>query len=195
MKNIILKSLVAASIVALGAGFAQAQQTNAASNQLQVEIEITTGCTVNFPNNSGNVNFGSYSAITSNLIETREVVVNCNNGGAASATGEISYSLALNAGSNASTPNDVGTRRLRSGTNYINYNVYQAANQASRNCGGTVWGTNTGETFTGTLTATAAGASNTVSGAGSHYFNVCIPTQAQPALGTYTDVLTATLSY
>lgn len=197
MKRIVLKSLAAASILALGAGFAQAQQANAAHNELQVSVEITTGCTVNFPNNSGNVDFGSYAEITADLIETREVVVNCKNGGpAASTTNPVVYSLALSDGQNATSS---ANRRLRLGAGatatYINYNIYQATNQASRNCGGTIWGSTSGETFTGNLTATASGSTNTVSGNGSHYFTVCIPAQATTTTGTYRDVLTATLSY
>ena len=194
MKNIVLKSLAAASVLALGVGFAQAQTASAqATNSLQVQVEIVTGCTVNFPNNSGNVNFGQYSEITTNLTETRQVVINCNNGNLpnGAAAGDLNYELSLNSGLHSST---VAGRNLQNSAGAsIPYNVYQAANISSSACGGTYWGTASTDVFKGTLTATATN----VNGEKSHYFTVCIPAISgqQPAIGTYTDVLTATLSY
>lgn len=193
MKRIILKTLTAASILALGAGLAQAQSPNPATATLQVDVTITTGCTVNFPNNSGNVSFGTYSRISTNLIETREVVVDCNAG---TATNAGAYTLTLNDGVNAAAGAGFPAgRKLSSGNGFINYDVYQAANLASRACGGQRWDTTNAGSFTGTIASDATG----LNGSASHFFAICIPAipagQAQPAVGTYTDALVATLTY
>lgn len=195
MKRIILKTLTAASILALGASLAQAQTAtpNTASADLQVEVTITTGCTVNFPNNSGNVNFGTYSRISTNLIETREVVVDCNAG---TATDGGAYTLTLSDGNNsAAAAGFPAGRKLSSGTGLINYDVYKAVNLSSRACGGQRWDTTEAGSFTGTIDNT----SGSLNGSSTHYFAICIPaipaTQTQPAVGTYTDALVATLTY
>ncbi|UXM94075.1 spore coat U domain-containing protein [Bartonella sp. HY329] len=193
MKRIILKTLTAAGIMALGAGLAQAQSPNPATANLQVEVTITTGCTVNFPNNSGNVNFGTYSRISTNLIETREVVVDCNAG---TATNAGAYTLTLGQGNNWAADGSFSEgRKLRSGTNLINYDVYQAVNLASRSCGGQRWDATPAGSFTGTIDNTGG----SMNGSKTHYFAICIPaipaSQTQPAVGTYTDALVATLTY
>ncbi len=191
MKRIILKTLATVSVLAMGAGLAQAQSTSPATADLQVEVSITTGCTVNFPNNSGNVNFGTYSRISTNLVETREVVVDCNGGNAANAG---DYSLSLSEGSNSAASGGLPVgRKLSSGTGVIAYDVYKAVNLSSRACGGERWDAT--RPFTGNIDAS----SGTMNGSASHYFAICIPaipaTQTQPAVGTYTDALVATLTY
>lgn len=187
MKNI-LKTLTLSSLVALTASFAQATD---AQNSLQVEITISTGCTVNFPNNSGNVNFGTYARISSTLIETREVVVDCNGATSTNTTTAGRYSLTLNEGLNSAASGAFAQgRKMVSGTNYIAYDVHQAVNLSSRSCTGTRW--DVSNPFTGTI----APSSGTMAGSASHYFAVCIPVPTtQPAAGVYTDALVATLTY
>lgn len=185
--KIILKALAAASVLALGVAAAQAET---ATNTMDVQITIKDGCTVNFPENAGNINFGEYAAITEDLTLTKKVVINCKNASTTSTTAG-QYTLALNEG--MGTGATTAVRKLSSGSNTIDYTVYQAGSISSAVCGGKLWGSAAGETFTGTLTA----ATGTVSGDHTHFFTVCIPkiTGTQPANGIYADTLTATLSY
>ncbi|UXN06882.1 spore coat protein U domain-containing protein [Bartonella sp. HY761] len=183
----IIKYLATASIIALSIVVSHAET---ATNSFDVQITIKDGCTVQFPQNSGKIDFGEYAAITTTISKSQAVVVNCKNATTTSIPAGT-YSLALNNGTGTGATTQA--RKLTSGNNTIDYTVYQASNLSSTTCAGTLWGSSDGQMFSGSLTSTAT---SPITGNHTHYFTVCIPVPAsQPANGVYTDTLTATLSY
>jgi spore coat protein U-like protein len=89
------------------------------------------------------------------------------------------YTVALNAGTG--TGATFAARKLSSGANSLNYTLYTDANRS------TVWGDGTGSSSLSNQTGTGAAQTITVYGR--------ISSGQTPAIGSYTDTVTVTISF
>ncbi|APR11660.1 spore coat U domain-containing protein [Xanthomonas citri pv. citri] len=145
-----------------------------------VKIAVTKACTITAAS-ATDVDFGSVlSTSTANADANGSVTAQC--------TALTPYNIALSAGSNAGTANDVTTRRMKNTdalvttNNYIAYQLYQDLGRS------TVWGSTTG---TNTLSRTATGLNQVYP----VYGRVTNPSANNPATGSYQDTITATIVY
>jgi len=130
---------------------------------------------------TSNVAFGNYSPMSFGSTDTTgNIKVNC--GGVASVL--LPFNIAFSAGSSGS----FATRRLRSGSNTLNYNLYLDASY------GTVWGDGTGgsQSVDGFVTLDALG----LSPAQTFWIYGRIPARQLTAIpGVYADTINVTLTY
>jgi spore coat protein U-like protein len=163
-------TLVAAlAVFALGAA---AFATTATSN-MSVQATVIANCTIT----ASALDFGNYDPVSANassaLNGSTTVAVNCTNGAAATIT--------MGQGSNAAggSTDDAPLRRLKTGTNYLSYYLYQNAGRT------TVWGNTAG-----------TGAAHTGTGSSENVNVYAKVTEGQnvPA-GTYTDTVVATITF
>ena len=139
-----------------------------ATTNFNVQITIQAACQIN---SAGNLDFGTSGVIAAPIDATSNIVVQC--------TASTPFSLGLSAG--AGTGATVANRLMTSpagGT--ITYSLYTTAAHT------TVWGNTVG---TDRQTGTGTGAPQTFTVYGR------IPAQTTPAVGVYTDTVTATLNY
>lgn len=155
------------SALTLMVGFSQLALAGTDTSQFQVEIVVMSTCDIHTTAPT-NVNFGANPSTATNVTQTGTLTVNCTPG--------TPYNIGLDNGSNAT-----GTqRRMLMGTaNYVAYNLFQDSN-ISIPWGGTV-GTNT-------LSGVGTGSNQ-----GEPVYGV-VPSANSPA-GTYTDTVTATVTY
>jgi len=119
-----------------------------------------------------NIDFGTSGVLGNALTASGSVSAQC--------TGGDSYSISLDSGTTAGAT--IIDRRMRSGGgSVVHYQLYTASNLS------TVWGN--GTAGTSTISAVGTGAIQTYTVYGS------IAAQSTPAPGTYTDVITATITY
>ncbi len=88
------------------------------ANQFDVTIQIVDSCAIS-SRGLAPLDFGMHGFSAKNVDSTTNLNVACTKGS--------SYSIALNAGENAETANDVGTRRMK-GVDTLNANDYVAYN-------------------------------------------------------------------
>lgn len=145
-----------------------------------VRIAITKACTITAAA-ATDVDFGTVSSTaTGNTDAAGSVTAQC--------TSLTPYAIALNAGLNAGTANDVTTRRMRNvdttvtTNNFVPYQLYQDAARSQ------VWGSTAG--------------SNVVSGSGNGanqtfqvFGRTTNPGAVNAAAGSYQDTVTATITY
>lgn len=139
-----------------------------ATTNFNVQITIQAACQIN---SAGNLDFGTSGVIAAPIDATSNIVVQC--------TASTPFSLGLSAG--AGTGATVANRLMTSpagGT--ISYSLYTTAAHT------TVWGNTVG---TDRQTGTGTGAPQTFTVYGR------VPAQTTPAVGVYTDTVTATLNY
>ncbi|OAE36302.1 MULTISPECIES: spore coat U domain-containing protein [Agrobacterium] len=139
-----------------------------ATTNFNVQITIQAACQIN---SAGNLDFGTSGVIAAPIDATSNIVVQC--------TASTPFSLGLSAG--AGTGATVANRLMTSpagGT--ITYSLYTTAAHT------TVWGNTVG---TDRQTGTGTGAPQTFTVYGR------VPAQTTPAVGVYTDTVTATLNY
>jgi spore coat protein U-like protein len=170
------KSAVLATVLFAASGQAAAADTT----QFNVKITVLKACTITAAA-ATDVDFGSVAGnSTANADAQGSVTAQC--------TPLTPYNIALNAGANASTANDVNTRRMKhiDGTvttnNHVAYQLYQNAARS------TVWGSTVG---TNTLAATGNGLNQ----AYPVYGRVANPSANNAAAGAYLDTITATIVY
>jgi len=118
-----------------------------------------------------NLNFGATGLLSSALKATASITAQCINGDA--------YRIALNGGTTANVAARQMTRSGGGGT--VNYQLYVDSGLT------TTWGDGTGGTTQATGTGTGNSQVLTVYGE--------VPAQTTPAPGTYTDTITATISF
>lgn len=118
-----------------------------------------------------NLNFGATGLLKSALNATASITAQCTNGDA--------YRIALNGGTTANVAARRMTRSGGGGT--VNYQLYVDSGLT------TAWGDGTGGTTQATGTGTGNSQMLTVYGV--------VPAQTTPAPGTYTDTITATISF
>jgi len=132
------------------------------------QISIVASCTIN---SAGTLNFSSNQGVLiANVDQTSTISVQCTSG-----TG---YNIGLDAG--IGTGATVAVRKMTFSGSTINYSLYTDAGHT------TVWG-NTISTDTVAATGNGAPQSYTVFGR--------VPPQTTPAIGTYTDTVTVTVTY
>lgn len=145
-----------------------------------VKIIITKACTITAAA-ATDVDFGS-------ALSTATAPSNAQGTITAQCSALTPYTIALNAGSNAGTANDVTTRRMINTNgavttnNYVGYQLYQDSGHAN------VWGSTTG-------TNTVAGTGTGLAVAYNVYGQVANPSVNNAATGNYQDTVTATISY
>ena len=138
--------------------------------------------TVNCTASAGGIAFGIYNPLaTLANSSTGTLRVTCNGSGTGSAN--VTVNVTLSAGLSGS----YATRKMFSGVNALNYNIFwsTAYNQ--------IVGDGTGGSFAGTAGpfAVPAGGSNLATGT----FYGLIPASQDVAPGSYSDVITVTLTY
>jgi len=155
----------------LAAGLAMvvvpASHAATATGTLNLSITIIASCVVSAP---PAINFGSVGSIPANIDQTSAFNVTCSN------TTPYTIALSLGGGTGAT----VASRKMMSGANMVNYSLYRDAGRTQ------VWGVTTG-------TDTVAGTGNGAAQAQTIYARVFA--LATPALGTYNDTVTITVTY
>ncbi|MFT7775004.1 spore coat U domain-containing protein [Roseateles sp.] len=143
-----------------------------ASNTFQVQATVTTSCTVS----GTTLNFGAsidpLAAVTP-LDATSTLTVVCTN--------TTPYTIALNAGVNAGGASNFSTRKMKSGSNTLGYQLYTDTGRS------TVWGDGTASSSTSAGTGTGSAQTLTIYGR--------LPSLANVVPGSYTDTVTVTVSY
>lgn len=139
-----------------------------ATTNFNVQITIQAACQIN---SAGNLDFGTSGVIAAPIDATSNIVVQC------TASTPFSLGLSVGAGTGATVANRLMTSPA-GGT--ISYSLYTTAAHT------TVWGNTVG---TDRQTGTGTGAPQTFTVYGR------VPAQTTPAVGVYTDTVTATLNY
>lgn len=152
--------VAASSILVISPGRAADSTTD-----FQVRVVIASSCNVGAVT-ATDVDFGTLQATATNATATGQLNVYCTVG--------TPYTIALNAGSNASG----GIRRMRNGTSYIEYGLYRTAGTTQP------WSDQPGEIHSGS----GSGAVQQIPVYG------VVPNAFGPA-GSYVDTVTATLTY
>lgn len=172
----------------LTTGLSEVANAATATGNLQVKITIIKECQVN--TNSATttggdaiLDFGSHGVLNSSkdaqtaASDAGSIQVQCTNGTA--------YQIGLGAGVNPSTPGDVNGRRMKNGSEYVGYQLYQDAGRTN------VWGNTAGAGAVAgnVVSATADGTLKT-----SQVFGR-VPVQNTPGAGAYSDTVAITVSY
>jgi spore coat protein U-like protein len=157
------------ALLAAGLAMVVVPATHAATatGTLNLSITIIASCTVGA---APAINFGSVGSIPANIDQQSIFNVTCSN------TTPYTVSLGLGSGTGAT----VASRKMMSGANMVNYSLYRDAARTQ------VWGVTAG-------TDTVAGTGNGVAQPLTIYARV--PNQATPAIGTYNDAVTITVTY
>jgi spore coat protein U-like protein len=130
-----------------------------------VSTTVTNTCTIS----AAALSFGAYSGALDQA--QTSLTVKCTNNG--------DYTVALNGG--ATTGGTVTTRLMANGSYTLGYSLYTS------NTYGTIWGDGTGSTQTVSGVGTGLNQTLTVYGQ--------IPANENTTSGTYTDTVTATITY
>lgn len=138
-----------------------------ATGSLNLSITIAATCSVV---SATAIDFGSVTAIGSNLDQTSTLTVNCST--------TTPYNVGLSAG--GGTGASYATRKMSSSGNVVNYSLYRDALRTQ------VWGETIG-------TDTVTGVGNAANQAITIYARV--PAQTVPAPAVYTDSVTVTITY
>jgi len=137
------------------------------TGNLPVQIIITGDCTFV----AGNMDFGTHTNTLSNIDVAGSVTVNCTN--------TLPYTISLNQGGGSGAT--VALRQATSGSNTLDYELYTDANRT------TLWGD-------GSLGTIAQGGVGTGSAQPIDVYGRVIA-QSTPPSGTYTDSVTATITW
>ena len=164
--NIAAALLAGTAVLAASPAFAG---STVATQTIGVGLTIEDQCTITAP---ASLSFGTHGIILSDVNAQADMTIEC--------TKETPYSIALDAGLNSASATST-TRAMKSGSNYINYDLY------SGSAGGTFWGHTVG---TDTVnSSSAAGADEVITIYGQ------VPSHQNQPVGTYSDTVTATIWY
>ena len=153
------------AVMPLLAGPAGAQT---ATGSFTVQIQITAECLIN---SATTLDFGASGVLSSAKTGTSVITVQCTNG--------TTYNVGLNAG--LGTGATVASRRMTGPASAtVTYSLYTDATHT------TVWGETIG---TDTVAGTGTGAAQAYTVYGQ------VPAQSTPAVGTYSDTITVTVTY
>ncbi|KAF1055652.1 MAG: hypothetical protein GAK43_00447 [Stenotrophomonas maltophilia] len=165
---------------ALGALLVAGPATAADTTTFNVLLAVTKACTITAAA-ATNVDFGTAAASTTTPTLAQGTVT-------AQCSVLTPYTIALNAGSNAGTAGDVTTRRMKNTNaavttnNYVGYQLYQDAARTL------VWGATTG-------TNTQAGLGTGLAVPYIVYGQIANLSTNNTATGSYSDTVTATITY
>jgi spore coat protein U-like protein len=154
-------------LAAVCAAAAPAAMAATATGTLNVSITIAATCTVI---SATSIDFGTVTAISSNLDQNSSLTVNCS-----SAT---PYNVGLSAGGGSDAT--VGSRKMSNAGNAVSYSLYRDAARTQ------VWGETIG---TNTVAGTGTGSNQVLTIYGR------TPVQPTPPAGSYTDSVTITITY
>jgi spore coat protein U-like protein len=158
-------ALLAVAALAASAGV----NAGTATGTFTVQATIASACLVT----ANLLNFGTYSPTAATaLTGTTTINVNCTSGSP--------YTAALNVGSGGGA---FTGRTLLSGSNTLTFNLYRD------NAYSQVWGDGSGSTFTVAGTGSGLLTANTITVYGS------IPISQDKPVGTYSSLITVTISY
>lgn len=165
MNNLLKTALLSA---ALSAALGSTAMADTATASLPVSATVQKACRVT----ANALSFGNYDPTGSTALDASTTIsVLCTNG--------TSYTVGLDAGGGGSAT--VSARKMTSGSNTLNYALYQNASRTTN------WG-NTGGTDT--PAATTAGSS-----AQSHTIYGRVAANQNVADGAYSDTVTVTVNY
>ena len=160
-------SLGVAVALAMGSSGADAATAN---GDLNVQITIVADCDLVTP---ATLNFGATQGVlAANVDQETNLLITC--------TTSTPFNIGLDAGANESTTDDVTTRRLKSGSNFIGYQLYRNPAHSQ------VWGNTIG---TNTFAASGTGVEVQYPVYGR------VPPQTTPPIGTYTDLVAVTVTF
>lgn len=165
--KIYLVTPVAAGIMLAVAGAAQADSKNAS---FTVSATVAKACTID----ANNMNMGTWSGI-GNLDGTTTVTVKCTNG--------TSFNVALDNGANGTSTAD---RKLGDGAERLSYNLFRDSGRTQ------VWGSTIG---TNTVSGTGTGMATANERSIDVYARIAQADLLAAKPGTYTDSVTATITY
>ena len=158
---------VIAAVAALAA--TPVASAGTATGTFTVQATIASGCLVS----ATTLNFGTYIPTSSTaLTGTSTISVSCTSGSP--------YTTALNVGSGGGA---FTGRTLLSGSDTLTFNLYRDAAYSQ------VWGDGTGSTYTVAGTGSGLLTANTITVYGQ------IPISQDKPVGTYTSLITVTVSY
>ena len=167
-------SRLAACLVLMSLGGSPAGAATATAN-LTVQITITASCTINAATLDFGTNAGT-ALLSGNTDASTTVSVTCTNG--------TPYAVGMDTGANASA----SQRRMKSGANFINYNLYVDAARTN------AWTTSASATTCTAANSCYLGTGDGIAQSISIYGRV--PTvPLAPAPGSYTDTVTMTITY
>ncbi len=138
----------------------------AATSSSSMAVSATVQATCSISANA--LAFGTYSSAQLDAASTLSV----------SCTNTTGYNVGLDAGSGSGA--SVASRKMSNGAQLLSYSVYSDSSRA------TVWGATVG---TNTVTGTGTGSAQTINVYGR------IPAGQLPTPGSYTDTITATITY
>lgn len=158
-----------AAVVALSTLAAPTWSASTTSTTFTVSSTVVATCNVS----ATAMDFGSMlpTPIQSNVDATSSIIATCSN--------TVPYSIALSAGTGAGA--SVAVRRMTSGSDTMNYQLYTDSQRTS------LWGDGTSGTTVSNQTGTGSAQTITVYGR--------IPTGQTPPVGSYTDTITVTVSF
>jgi spore coat protein U-like protein len=152
-----------------------AAEAGTATANLTVQVTITASCTIN----TATLDFGSNAGttlISSAINAATTVSVTCTNGSP--------YSIGMNNGANASG----SQRRMASGANFLNYNLYTDA--ARLNAWTTAASNSTCTTTNSCFLGTGSGSAQSV-----NIYGTVPSVGTAPPAGVYTDTVTMTITF
>lgn len=165
-----------ASIAVLFATASMTARADSSTTNLQVSARVMPNCRVN----ATDLTFGTYQpSATQPLAKDGKITVHCTKG--------TPFSVALDAGSNASSPGNFTDRVMSDNTSPAHLLKYQIYTTGTHDM---VWGDGTGGT--GTVSGTGAGPANIIQ----QTIHGQIPAGQDVPAGSYTDSLvTVTVNY
>ncbi len=164
--------------VALMVGVSSNAQAATAVAKFQVSATVSSSCQVS----ASNLAFGTYNVnSTSATTGTSTITVNCTKG--------TTFTVAIDAGSNAGGASNFSARQMTDGATTPNYLAYQLYTSNSYS---TVWGDGTNSSSTVTGTGAGPGVGNQIT---ETVFGQ-IPAQQNVPAGSYTDgTVNVTVTY
>jgi spore coat protein U-like protein len=155
--------------------FENAAEAGTATANLTVQVAITASCTIN----TATLDFGSNAGttlISSAINGATTVSVTCTNGSP--------YSIGMDNGANVSG----SQRRMASGANFLNYNLYTDA--ARLNAWTTAASNSTCTTTSSCFLGTGSGSAQSV-----NIYGTVPSVGTAPPTGVYTDTVTMTITF
>lgn len=141
--------------------------------RVNVQLTILNDCIITAPN----ATFGSAPLVGSFNPVTRTILIRCSAGAA--------YTVGLNDGNNP----DNGVRRMRSGANYLRYEVYKTVSSTDR------WGSIGTARRSSASADTNAGIYDSATTQGYTYRAAILPGQTTPPAGSYSDTINLEVAF
>jgi spore coat protein U-like protein len=147
--------------------FANPSNATQVTSNFSVQLTMTTSCVIN---SASALNFGSQGVLVADVDNTSTLQVQCTN--------TTPYNIGLDIGTGIGAT--VAARKMTSGSNTINYSLYQDSARS------VLWGNTVG-------TDTVAGVGSGIAQSYTVYGRV--PAQSTPGAGAYADKITVTVTY